>query len=400
MLAGPGPMPEVTWFPGATLNYARNALRTARPRSHQDRGDSPRRGRPPGHADLLRARRRGRPGAGRAGRTRCDQGRPGRRVPAQCPGRAHRPTGDREPGRDLVLVLARLRAAQCDRPLRADHAEGAAGHRQLPIRRQGVRPAAVGRGHRRCPAGPVRRDHGGPRRRDHRCQAGGGHPGLRGPARRPDRSGGAGVRGRPVRPSAVGAVLVRDHGPAQGHRPQPRRDRARAPEGAVPAPGPRRRRRVLLVHHHRLDDVELPGRRAARGDDRGRLRRKRHLPGHRRAVAAGRRHRGQLFRHRRAVSDGLRQGRPVPGPGTEPGGAARHRLDRLPAAAGRVPVGLPAGGRPPAAGLVLRWHRRVHRLRGSLTPAAGTGRRHRRPLPGRPGGGVRRRRPAGHRRGR
>ena len=29
VLAGPGPMPEVTWFPGATLNYARNALRTA-----------------------------------------------------------------------------------------------------------------------------------------------------------------------------------------------------------------------------------------------------------------------------------------------------------------------------------------------------------------------------------
>src|SRR5215468_3751565 len=28
VLAG-GPMPEVTWFPGATLNYARNALRTA-----------------------------------------------------------------------------------------------------------------------------------------------------------------------------------------------------------------------------------------------------------------------------------------------------------------------------------------------------------------------------------
>ena len=28
VLAG-GPMPEATWFPGATLNYARNALRTA-----------------------------------------------------------------------------------------------------------------------------------------------------------------------------------------------------------------------------------------------------------------------------------------------------------------------------------------------------------------------------------
>ena len=39
-------------------------------------------------------------------------------------------------------VLARLRAAQRDRPVRADHTEGPAGHRPLPVRRQGVRPEA------------------------------------------------------------------------------------------------------------------------------------------------------------------------------------------------------------------------------------------------------------------
>ena len=52
-------------------------------------------------------------------------------------------------------------------------------------------------------------------------------------------------------------------GPAQGHRARPRRHRAGAPEGAAAADGARAGRAVLLVHHHRLDDVELPHRRPA-----------------------------------------------------------------------------------------------------------------------------------------
>ena len=125
------PAPRCRTSPGSPVPPSTTRATPCGPRDRprQDRGDRPRRGGPPGHADLRRTRRRGGPGAGRAGGTRGDQGRPGRRVPAQHPGRAHRPARHREPGRDLVLVLARLRAAQRDRPLRADHPEGAAGHR-------------------------------------------------------------------------------------------------------------------------------------------------------------------------------------------------------------------------------------------------------------------------------
>ena len=62
----------------------------------------------------------------------------------------------------------------------------------------------------------------------------------------------------PVRPPALGPLLLRHDRPAEGDRPGPRRDPARAPEEAQP---PRRRaggRPDLLVHDHRLDDVELP----------------------------------------------------------------------------------------------------------------------------------------------
>ena len=50
--------------------------------------------------------------------------------------------------RGLVELLAGLRRAQRDRPLRADRAEGAARGRRLPLRRQGLRPPRDRRGHR------------------------------------------------------------------------------------------------------------------------------------------------------------------------------------------------------------------------------------------------------------
>ena len=110
-----------------------------------------------------------------------------------------------------------------------------------------------------------------------------GRPGRRaGPER-------AGVRGGAVRSSAVGGVLLGHDGPAEAHHARPRRDRPRAPQGDRLPPGPQARRRVHLVHHDRLDDVELPGRRAAGRADHRALRRERHLPGHEPAVAAGRR---------------------------------------------------------------------------------------------------------------
>ena len=52
--------------------------------------------------------------------------------------------------------------------------------------------------------------------------------------------------------------LVRHLGAAKADRAGPRRHPARAPQGAGAAPRPRPGRPVLLVHHHRLDDVELP----------------------------------------------------------------------------------------------------------------------------------------------
>ena len=80
---------------------------------------------------------------------------------------------------------------------------------------------------------------------------------------------GARVRAAPVRPPALGPLLVRHDRPAEGDRPRPGRDPARAPQEAPPAPRRARRRPRLLVHDDRLDDVELPRRRAAhRGVDR------------------------------------------------------------------------------------------------------------------------------------
>ena len=76
------------------------------------------------------------------------------------------------------------------------------------------------------------------------------------------------VRARPVRPPALHPVLVGHDRAAQADRARPRRHPARAPEGARPAHRSRPGRPVLLVHHHRLDDVELPGFRAGGRLDR------------------------------------------------------------------------------------------------------------------------------------
>ena len=85
------------------------------------------------------------------------------------------------------------------------------------------------------------------------------------------------VRAGPVRPPALGALLLRHDRAAQGDRPGPGRDPARAAEDGAPAPGRRAGRPRVLVHDDRLDDVELPRRRAAdrRGD-----RALRRQPGH------------------------------------------------------------------------------------------------------------------------
>ena len=141
-------MPGAVWFPGARLNYAEHLFRGkrsdevaiihaselrelgewtwARPARHHRR-----RGRRP-----ARARRRPR--------------RPRRRLPAEPARDDRRVPGVREPRRDLVVVLAGLRRAQRDRPLRPGRAQGAARGRRLPLQRPRLRPprrhrAAAGR---------------------------------------------------------------------------------------------------------------------------------------------------------------------------------------------------------------------------------------------------------------
>ena len=76
---------------------------------------------------------------------------------------------------------------------------------------------------------------------------------------------GAGLRAGAVRPSALRALLVGHDRPAEADRARPRRHHARTRQGAGAALRPAPRRPVLLVHHHRLDDVELPHVGRARG---------------------------------------------------------------------------------------------------------------------------------------
>ena len=68
----------------------------------------------------------------------------------------------------------------------------------------------------------------------------------------------ASLRARPVRPPALGPLLLGHDRPAEGDRPGPRRNPARAAEEAEPPSRHPARRPRLLVHDDRLDDVELP----------------------------------------------------------------------------------------------------------------------------------------------
>ena len=95
------------------------------------------------------------------------------------------------------------------------------------------------------------------------------------------------------------------HRAAQGDRAGPGRHPARAPEEDAAALGPDARGPLLLVHHHRLDDVELPrGRSPRRQHDRP-LRRPARPP---RALAAGRGGGGHVLRHERRLHHRLHEG--------------------------------------------------------------------------------------------
>ena len=245
----------------------------------------------------------------RPARARRRARRPRRRLPAEHPRGDRRLPRQRLDRRGLVELLARLRPGQRRRPLRPDRAQGALRGRRLPLRRQGLRPPRDDRraaggdaepgAHRRPPlprprARPLGAD-ATPSRWDELLAAGAGAE--------------LELRARPLRPPALGPLLLRHHRAAEGDRPGPGRDPARAPEEAPP---PRRRpprRPPLLVHHDRLDDVELPRLRAAdRGGDRP-LRRQPRLSRHGRALGPGRARRGHHVRHQRRLHRRLHEGR-------------------------------------------------------------------------------------------
>ena len=154
--------------------------------------------------------------------------------------------------RDLVVGRARVRRPERGRPLRADRAQGAAGRRRLPLRRQGLRPLAM------------RSSRSPPRSRRCRGSCGSG-----------TWTGRAGSTGSSEPGDSLEfAQLPFDHPlwvlyssghdrAAEADRPRPGRDPARAPEEGASAPRRPGRRPDVLVHDDRLDDVELPRRRAA-----------------------------------------------------------------------------------------------------------------------------------------
>ena len=159
VLAG-GPMPDVTWFAGS---HAELRAERAADRLHRSRTGSAvsyrLRGRPRGAAQLRRARRGGRRCAARGLRA-LGVGR-GDRVAAYLPNVPEALIGllaDGEPGRDLVVLLAGLRRAQRDRPVRPDRPEGAdRACDGYGYGGQAVRPAARGRRDRGRAARPGRR---------------------------------------------------------------------------------------------------------------------------------------------------------------------------------------------------------------------------------------------------
>ena len=257
--------PGAEWFPGTRLNYA----------EHVFRGTRRRRRRRSVHASELRALARA--DLGRAARRRSRAIAAGlRALGRRARATASSPTCRTSPRRSSPSSRPRslgaiwsscspdFGAAQRRRPLRADRAEGAARRRRLPLRRQGLRPA--------------RRRRRARRRRCRRSSTPSCSPYLdprptsaalrdaialgRAP-RRAATAPSSTFDARAVRPPALGPLLA----PARPGLPKaivhgPRRDPARAPEEAAPAPRRAARRPRLLVHDDRLDDVELPRRRA------------------------------------------------------------------------------------------------------------------------------------------
>ena len=250
-----------------------------------------------GRAVLPLGDRAGHPAAlGRPGREGPDPGDPAAapRRPAGRPRRldaAEHPRGRHRHARghldrgDLDQRLPRLRLARRPRPVPSAPADRADLHRRLPLQRQGLRPQRRAPADHRRPGLPgarhlpaVRRRPGAGRRRRELARAARPRAGV---TRRVQ------VSPRSVRDAALDSVLQRHHRTAESDHPQPRRHPPRAAEAAAPEHEPQPRRRAVLLHHHRLDDVELHGQLARARGEAAALRRQPGLPRAGRAVADG-----------------------------------------------------------------------------------------------------------------
>ena len=357
-------MPGADWFPGIRLNWAERAFAG----KDDDQVAIL-------HASELRELERS-PGASCARRSRAGRGgaerprrrvrRPRRRLPPEHrrgDGRLPRRRLDR---RGLVLRLPRLRRRLADRPLRPDRAEGPDRGGRLPLRRQGLRPHPGGAA---APGGDAVGPAYGPRPlprpggdRDLRLGRARGSDHLgRSPRLRRRRR--AHLRAGPLRPPALGPLLLGDHRPPQGDRPGPGRHPDRAAEEDAPPPRREARRPPLLVHDDGLDDVELhrlgpPD----RGGDRP-LRRQPRIPRPGRPLGPRGEGTDHHLRHLGRLRLGLHEGGGRAGGGPGPLPPARGRQHGQPAG----PRGLRLGPRPPGGGhlalLHLGRHRRLHRLR-------------------------------------
>ena len=140
------------------------------------------------------------------------------------------------------------------------------------------------------------------------------------------------LRAPAVRPSALHHVLVGHDRPSEVHGARGGRNAAAASEGARAAHRPRSRRPALLLHHLRLDDVELAGLEPRGRGDGGALRR-------RPARAAS----DPLGHGAAGAADGVRHEREVSRAGGEGGARARRRRTISPRC---VPFSPPAARSP------------------------------------------------------
>ena len=260
----PTRMPGARWFPDARLNFAENLLR----RRDDDAGAGRvgRAGAAGGALSLRRAARRGR--ARRRGAARGWASAPATGSPASCPtcprpsSRCSPPPASARSGRSCSPDFG---VAGRARPLRPDRAQGAVRRRRLrstPASGSTCAERVGGDRRRRSPS--VERVVVVPYLEPERRRSSGSPAPCSAPTMcsADDAAGEIAVRAAALRPPALHPVLLGHDRPAQVHRPRRRRHAAPAPQGARAAHRPASGGPPLLLHHLRLDDVELAGQRA------------------------------------------------------------------------------------------------------------------------------------------